>query len=83
MNTGHGYSPEDLKSKLYHAMESDEGSNPNKRLDKGKDVDKEAHPFYNKGITSNDGLGETKPLDKGKVKVVLNSPIPTEPHMVT
>ena len=85
MNVGDEYSPENLKSKLYHAMESDEESNPNKGLDKGKGVDKETHPFYDrdKGITSSDGLDENKSLNKGKVKVVLESPVPTEPHMVT
>jgi hypothetical protein len=85
MNAGYESSPENIKSKLYHAMESDEESNPNKRLDKGKGVDKETHPFYDrdKGITSGDGLGESISLNKGKVKVVLESPVPTEPHMVT
>jgi hypothetical protein len=85
MKVSHESSAENIKSKLYHAMESDEESNPNKRLDKGKGVDKETHPFYDrdKGITSSDGLGESKPLNKGKVKVVLESPVPTEPHMVT
>ena len=45
MNVGHESSAKNIKSKLYHAMESDEESNPNKRLDKGKGVDKETHPF--------------------------------------
>lgn len=87
MNTGNKSSDEDFKPKLYHAMDSGEDSDSSKRLDKGKGVDKEVHPNYDRdvGMTSGDGLGESTPLDKRrtKVKVVLDSPAPTEPHMVT
>lgn len=86
INTGDGSSTKDLKPKLYYAMDSEE-SNSNKPLDKGKGVDRELHPNYDRdiGMTSMGGLDDNKPLDKGKgkVKVVLNSPVPTEPPMVT
>ena len=36
-----------------------------------------------KVLLVSDGLSESKPLNKGKIKVVLESPIPAEPHMVT
>jgi len=60
MGPGGGPPNDGFKPKLYHAMESDETSDPNKPLDKGKGIDKGAHPFYG-GSASN-----TLPLDKGK-----------------
>lgn len=36
----------ELKVKRYNAMESDEGPDSDKRLDKGKGVDREQHPFH-------------------------------------
>lgn len=87
LNTGYGceYAPKDFKPKLYCAMDSAEESNLNDRLDKGKGVDKESHPNYDRdmGIRSEDPSAENKPLVRSKVKVVLDSPVPTEPHMVT
>src|SRR6266498_1845297 len=61
-------STEDPKSKLYHAMESDEESNPIKRLDKGKGIDQESHPFYNRDTLSGGAVADTEPV---------------EPHMFT
>jgi hypothetical protein len=83
MKVGLGSSTEDLKSKLYHAMESDEESNPIKRLDKGKDIDRESHPFYDRDGLSGGAMTdtETKPLDKGKEVVEPTEPV--EPHMFT
>lgn len=49
MNAGQGSPAESVKFKLYSAMESDE-SNPGKKLDKGKGVDKEVHPYYNNEV---------------------------------
>lgn len=86
MKTGDGSLPKDFKPKLYNAMDSDGKSNPVKPLDKGKGVDKEMHPNYdrNVGITRGDVLGESKPLDRRKGKEILaESPAPVEPHMVT
>jgi hypothetical protein len=60
MGPGEGPRSDGFKPKLYHAMECDERSDPNKPLDKGKGIDKGAHPFYD-GSASN-----TLPLDKGK-----------------
>lgn len=48
----------DFKAKLYCAMESGDGSDPNKYIDKGKSIDK--------GYNENDGESEAKSLDKGK-----------------
>jgi len=48
MNAGQGSTSENIKFKLYNAMESDEKSNPDKKLDKGKGVDREVHPYYDK-----------------------------------
>jgi len=36
----------ELKVKRYNAMESDEGPDSDKRLDNGKGVDREQHPFH-------------------------------------
>src|SRR6266496_3000591 len=76
-------STEDPKSKLYHAMESDEESNPIKRLDKGKGIDQESHPFYNRDTLSGGAVAdtETRQLDKGKE--VAQHTEPVEPHMFT
>ena len=41
-----GVKVKQLKIKRYNAMESNEGSDSDKRLDKGKGVDREQHPFY-------------------------------------
>ena len=74
---------EDPKSKLYHAMESDEESNPIKRLDKGKGIDQESHPFYNRDTLSGGAVAdtETRQLDKGKEVAQYTEPV--EPHMFT
>jgi hypothetical protein len=63
-----GPSSENIKAKLYNAMESDDGSDPGKRLDKGKGIDR---GYYQDGSGSDinplDKVeSETKPLDKGK-----------------
>lgn len=58
MGSGDNYSSKNFKVKLYNAMESDDGSNSSKQIDKGKGIDKGS----NEG---NDGSG-AKPLDKGK-----------------
>lgn len=50
MNAGQGSPAESVKFKLYNAMESDEESNPGKKLDKGKGVDREVHPYYNNEV---------------------------------
>jgi hypothetical protein len=52
---GDSYSSKDFKAKLYNAMESADGSDPSKQIDKGKGIDR----------GSNDGHNEsgTKPFD--------------------
>ena len=76
-------STEDPKSELYHAMESDEESNRIKRLDKGKGIDQESHPFYDRDTLSGGAIAdtETRSLNKGKKVVQLTEPV--EPHMFT
>ena len=74
---------QDIKLRLYNAMESDDEhkSNPSKFLDKGKGVDRDVHPFYDKDMFSVDEQGKNKSSNKGKE--VLQSLVPTEPHMFT
>jgi len=48
----------DSKKKLYNAMESDDGSDPRRHIDKGKGIDK--------SYTESGGENEAKFLDKGK-----------------
>ena len=89
IKTGPESTVEYLKPKFHSAMESDEEASPSNKIDKGKGVDKEFHPNYDRniGIRAGDPLVEDKPLDKGKervkVKVVLDATPPVEPHMVT
>jgi len=81
MGAGNDYTSKDFKAKLYNAMESDDGSDPSKQLDKGKSIDK----GYNEG---NDESG-AKPLDKGKGidrivhRIELGPGHCTEPPFVT
>jgi len=57
MGASDSYSSEN-KVKLYSAMESDDGSDPNRSLDKGKGVDRDHY---------DDGNGsDANSLDKGK-----------------
>jgi hypothetical protein len=71
----------DLKAKLYNAMESEQGSEPNKHIDKGKGIDQ--------GSNEGNAESETKPLDKGKGKdrrihrIELGPGHCTEPPFVT
>lgn len=81
MGAGNSYSSKDFKVKLYNAMESDEGSNSSKQIDKGKGIDK--------GNNEGNGESEAKALDKGKGKerrvprIVLGPGHSTEPPLVT
>jgi hypothetical protein len=74
-------SSSDFKTKLFNAMESDDGSNPTKDIDKGKGIDKD--------YTESGGESEAKPLDKGKGIDRIVHPIRlgpghcTEPPFVT
>lgn len=95
MNIGGGpsdYPLESFKPKLYNAMDSDEDSNTSKKLDKGKGVDRELYPLvkqpvYVRELETRDSVAESQETGKGKgrvkVKVILDSPEPVEPHMVT
>ena len=60
MGPGEGPSSDTFKPKLYNSMESDDNSDSNKSLDKGKGIDKSVLPVYDGGTSS------TQPLDKGK-----------------
>jgi hypothetical protein len=59
MGAGDNYTSKDFKAKLYNAMESADGSDPSKQMDKGKGIDK----------GSNDGNNESgvKPFDLASV----------------
>ena len=54
--------------KLYNAMESNDESEGNTPLDKGKGVDKEVHPYYTGGRDPDKVFidSDAQPLDKGK-----------------
>jgi len=83
---GAGPSNEEPKPKLYNAMESDQNSNSGQQLDKGKGIDKEAHPNYEGNIGVNTGIlgSEPQPSDNGKGKEVTPVPVPPmEPPFVT
>lgn len=58
MGAGDSNSSNDFKVKLFNAMESDDGSDSSKHIDKGKGIDK--------GYNEDNGQSEAKPLDKGK-----------------
>jgi hypothetical protein len=58
MGAGNSSTVKDIKAKLYNAMESEQGSEPNKHIDKGKGIEK--------GSNEGKDESETKPLDKGK-----------------
>lgn len=62
------------KPKLYLSMESDEELNPKNKLDKGKGVDRKAHPFYTNTSPSRNTPGNIKPLDKDKTVVPSTEP---------
>ncbi len=82
MGAGDNYSSKDFKIKLYNAMESDDGSDTSKQIDKGKGVEK----GFNEG---NDESGAKPLLDKGKGidrrvhRVELGPGHCTEPPFVT
>jgi hypothetical protein len=81
MGAGDSSTVKDIKTKLYNAMESEQGSEPNKHIDKGKGIDK--------GSNEGKDESETKPLDKGKGKdrrihrIELGPGHCTEPPFVT
>jgi len=81
MGAGDSSTIKDLKPKLYNAMESEQESDPNKHIDKGKGIDK--------GFNEGKDESETKPLDIGKGKdrrvhrIELGPGHCTEPPFVT
>lgn len=80
MGVGDDYSSKDFKAKLYNAMESNDGDDSSKQIDKGKSVDK--------GYTEGNAESEAKPLDKGKDvdrvrRIELGPGHCTEPPFVT
>lgn len=81
MGAGDNYSSKDFKVKLYNAMESDDGLDPSKQIDKGKGIDK----GFNEGNNENGA----KSMDKGKGKdkrvhrIELGPGHCTEPPFVT
>ena len=82
MKVGPESSIEDFKPKLHSAMEWEGESNPSNNIDKGKGVDKEFHPNYdrNTGIRADNPSVENE--GKERAKVVDTTP-PVEPFRVT
>jgi len=72
----------DYKPKLYNAMDLDEEFDSGQNLDKGKGIDREAHPNYdgNSGGKSGDLSSDIQQSDKGKGKEVASA---SEPPFVT
>lgn len=66
MKAGDVPSSEDLKPKYYNAMESDGEESPFKGMDKGKGVDKELHPNYDRsrGIRASPPIPESNTSDR-------------------
>lgn len=86
INVGNEPSPKDFKPKLYNAMDTDSDSGTNKPLDKGKGVDRELHPNYDRNmyIHREDPLAGNKTLDNRTIKEKLaQPPVPFEPPFVT
>jgi hypothetical protein len=81
MGAGDSSTVKDIKAKLYNAMESEQGSDPNKHIDKGKGIDK--------GFNEGKDESETNPQNKGKGKdrrvhrIELGPGHCTEPPFVT
>jgi hypothetical protein len=82
MKVGEQSSIEDSKPKLYNAMELDPELDSGQKLDKGKGIDKEAHPHYedNKGVSIGVFGSESQSSDNGKGKEVAST---SEPPFVT
>jgi hypothetical protein len=51
MGAGDSYSSKDFKAKLYNAMESADGSDPSKQIDKGKGIDRGSNDGNNESGT--------------------------------
>lgn len=70
------------KPKLYNAMDLDEESDSGKKLDKGKGIDREAHPNYDGNFGARTGVSssEIQPSDNGKGKEIAST---SEPPVVT
>lgn len=81
MGVGDSSSSKDFKAKLYNAMESDDGSDPSKQIDKGKGIDK----GYNEGNDESEAksLDKGKGIDRGVHRIELGPGHCTEPPFVT
>jgi hypothetical protein len=81
MGVGDSSSSKDFKAKLYNAMESDDGADPSKQIDKGKGIDK----GYNEGNDESEAksLDKGKGIDRGVHRIELGPGHCTEPPFVT
>lgn len=77
MKQGGNYTNVESKPKLYNAMDLDEDSDTGEKLDKGKGIDREAHPNYDRGWGAGTGASssDNQPSDQGK-EVSSTSPPP-------
>lgn len=79
MDLGGKSSIDDTKSKLYNAMEVDPDSDSGKKSDKGKGVDRNLHPNYdrNRGVHTGIFGSETPETNIGKEVTQTKPPLPT------
>jgi hypothetical protein len=68
MGAGDSYSSKDFKAKLYNAMESADGSDPSKQINKGKGIDR--------GSNDDNNESSTKPFDPTSVFIKRINPGP-------
>lgn len=76
MKSGGNSTIVEYKPKLYNAMDLDEEPDSGKKLDKGKGIDREAHPNYDSNFGVRTGVfnSEPQPSDKGKEVASTSEP---------
>lgn len=76
MKSGGNSTIVNYKPKLYNAMDLDEEPDSGKKLDKGKGIDREAHPNYDSNFGVRTGVfnSEPQPSDKGKEVASTSEP---------
>jgi hypothetical protein len=72
MKLGAKSTMDDYKSRYYNSMDLDEEPVSGQNLDKGKGIDREAHPNYdeNRGVRTTIFGSESQPSDEGNGKEV-------------
>lgn len=80
MKIGKEYTVQNLKPKLYNAMDSSEVSNSNNELDKGKGVEREVYSDYNNTDITRSNDNSNQNISLGKAKIELKYVTPVEPY---